>query len=312
MKRIMEVEEFADLDEESTYAIINRQSVIWGFPPLSSEIQAVKVTEPAEDTIDRFSIEIPTKRISTGLSGLDMRLRGGVPANSTIVLEVEPNNFTYAFQQQFLDIALAEGNPGIYFCIERSPRKVIESMTRQGIEAERHVRKKLLTFIDFHRIRAREISVWDDDSVIPQVREGVLSIRGGSDKDSIKMALDAVLEYVGTGDDMRIVVESTPYILPEEDALSAARFWEDATKIFSDFNPTVLYTFPIGVDDHLRAIMEGRADGIFCMHPVEMLGMTEVKLEVRKMIHTPKLPRDLYVIEEQNGKINVHILGRIK
>jgi KaiC/GvpD/RAD55 family RecA-like ATPase len=310
MKRIMS-EEFRDSQEESAYDVLSKQSVLWGPPPVS-QIQVAKIPRAVDNEVDNSRIDTPPGRISTGLSGLDVRLHGGIPKNSVIVLEVKPNNFTYAFQQQFLEIALAQGAPGIYFCVERSPCRVIESMTRQGIAAKRYMEEGLLIFVDFYRTRGREITVWDDECVIPQVVEGVLPIGDASDKDNIKIALDVVREHISSNNDMRIVVESTPYILPEADALSAARFWEGAMKTFSDSNPTILYSFPLGADDQLLAVIEGRADGIFSMHPVEMLGMTEVKLEVKKMIHTPRLPRDLYIIEEQSGKINVQILGRIK
>lgn len=309
MRKTM-IEEFGDSQEESAYDVLSTHSVLWGPPPVSQK-QVVKIPKAVDNEVTDFR-DAPSGRISTGLSGLDVRLHGGIPKNSVIVLEVKPNNFTYAFQQQFLEIALAKGAPGIYFCVERSPCRVIDSMTRQGIAAKQYMEEGLLTFVDFYRTRGRETTVWDDDCVIPQVVEGVLSIGDARDKDNIKMALDVVREHIGSSNDMRIVVESTPYILPEEDALSAARFWESAMKTFSDSNPTILYSFPLGADDQLLTVVEGRADGIFSMHPVEMLGMTEVKLEVKKMIHTPRLPRDLYIIEEQSGKINAQILGRIK
>jgi KaiC/GvpD/RAD55 family RecA-like ATPase len=309
--RKITIEEFGDSQEESAYDVLSKQSILWGPPPVS-QIQDAKIPKAVDDEVDNFPIDTPPGRISTGLSGLDVILHGGIPKNSVIVLEVKPNNFTYAFQQQFLEIALAKEAPAIYFCVERSPCRVIESMTRQGIAAERYIEEGILIFMDFYRTRGREITLWDDDCVIPQVVKGILPIRDTSDKDNIKIALDVVREHIGSSDDMRIVVESTPYILPREDALSAARFWESAMKTFSDSNPTILYSFPAGADDQLLNVMEGRADGIFSMYPVEMRGMTEVKLEVKKMIHTPKLLRNFYIIEEQSGKINVQILGGIK
>ena len=48
------------------------------------------------------------------------------------------------------------------------------------------------------------------------------------------------------------------------------------------------------------------------MYTIKMTDTIEVKLDVKKMLYTSKLPGDLVVVEGQRGKIDVIFHKRIK
>jgi flagellar protein FlaH len=67
--------------------------------------------------------------VTTGISGLDAQLGGGVPAGTTLVLLAEPGNGISIFSEQFTGGGLSAGESVFYFLLDRPAQNVRTGVT---------------------------------------------------------------------------------------------------------------------------------------------------------------------------------------
>lgn len=248
------------------------------------------------------------KRVSTGLYGLDARLDGGIPENSTIILKSEPNNFTYFILQQFLNESLKNGKPGIYLCVERSVDRVMESMMGQGIDVKKLVEEQLLVFVDFSR---KLVEDGEAHEILPTIEKGVITVQNLDDKNEAKMGIEAALGTLGNLEGIRMVCESTPYIMAEDDTITVSRFWGDLERSLRDYHITTLHCFPSELKRDLCSAMEQRVEGVISLTVIDFRGDVRARLDVEKMMYTLRLPKNLIMVDMIGDKVDVAYYERI-
>jgi circadian clock protein KaiC len=87
-------------------------------------------------------------RAATGVAGLDDVLDGGFPANRAILLCGGPGTGKSLFGLQFLSQGLADGEPGVFVCVDEKPAHLIEEAASFGWDLERDASASTLAILD--------------------------------------------------------------------------------------------------------------------------------------------------------------------
>jgi circadian clock protein KaiC len=88
-----------------------------------------------------------TERLPTGIPDLDEMLEGkGYYKGSSVLVSGMAGSGKTTMAAHFVDVTCASGNRCIYFAMEESPRQIIRNMRSIGIDLQKWVDKKLLSF----------------------------------------------------------------------------------------------------------------------------------------------------------------------
>jgi circadian clock protein KaiC len=88
-----------------------------------------------------------TERLPTGIPDLDEMLEGkGYYKGSSVLVSGMAGSGKTTMAAHFVDATCASGNRCIYFAMEESPRQIIRNMRSIGIDLQKWVDKKLLSF----------------------------------------------------------------------------------------------------------------------------------------------------------------------
>ncbi len=223
------------------------------------------------------------KRIPSGIPGLDGRIEGGFPINSTIVMLSDASNYTEMILQQFAYQGLIDGYPALYITVSRPPEKVMKSMRLQGMDADKYARSRRLVFVDLY---SRVDFLQKDDEELPAVEDNIVSIQNIDSPQMVMMAINAGLGTLGDLNNIRMVVDSTQEILSELNMIEFLRFWRTVGNNLSRYDLNVLLNFPTGIKEDFFKGAAYHADVI--MHLVrEMEGpIMKTYLQIEKMRFT--------------------------
>ncbi|MFP9059564.1 KaiC domain-containing protein [Natrialbaceae archaeon A-chndr2] len=101
-----------------------------------------------------FDAELETNlpRIDLGIDGLDRMIHGGVPERSLIVAMGSAGTGKTTFGLQFLNHGLAQGERAVYFTLEESRNRVINSATEKGFPFDEYIEEERLAVVDIDPI----------------------------------------------------------------------------------------------------------------------------------------------------------------
>jgi len=92
--------------------------------------------------------EILSKRVKTGISGLDELIEGGLIPNSTILLKGECGSGKTIFGLQYLVYGALHGEPGILLSIEESRKDIVRESAKFGWDLEALEKQGKLAIIE--------------------------------------------------------------------------------------------------------------------------------------------------------------------
>ncbi|WP_181693185.1 ATPase domain-containing protein [Natronomonas sp. LN261] len=87
-------------------------------------------------------------RVSSGVSGLDELVGGGLPAGRLYVLSGPPGSGKTTLSTQFLVEGVREGENGLFVSMHESRADIVEDMSGYGFGFERAVETDRMTFVD--------------------------------------------------------------------------------------------------------------------------------------------------------------------
>ncbi|MGC8586893.1 MAG: ATPase domain-containing protein [Candidatus Micrarchaeia archaeon] len=67
-------------------------------------------------------------RVKTGIPGIDAMLYGGIPEGNQVIIAGGPGTGKTLFSFEFLYKNAKEGNPGIFFALEESPKDILRNV----------------------------------------------------------------------------------------------------------------------------------------------------------------------------------------
>ncbi|CAB49182.1 KaiC domain-containing protein [Pyrococcus abyssi] len=89
-----------------------------------------------------------TRRIKTGIPGMDDILHGGIPERNVVLLSGGPGTGKTIFSQQFLWNGLQMGEPGIYVALEEHPVQVRQNMAQFGWDVRKYEEEGMFAMVD--------------------------------------------------------------------------------------------------------------------------------------------------------------------
>jgi len=89
--------------------------------------------------------EAPTRRVSTGLPGLDKMFGGkGVYQASSILISGSSGSGKTSMASTFADAACKRGERCLFFTFEESPKQIVRNMRSIGLDLQKHIDKGIL------------------------------------------------------------------------------------------------------------------------------------------------------------------------
>ena len=127
-----------------------------------------------------------TRRVDSGIPGLDELLNGGIPARNVVLLSGGPGTGKTIFGQQFLYHGLTKGEPGVLVALEEHPAQIISNMLNFGWDVRKHQAEGIFEIVDAftggvgeYAKRERYVvkSVDDVPTFIDVVREAIRDLK---------------------------------------------------------------------------------------------------------------------------------------
>ncbi len=110
---------------------------------------------------------VPAHRLSTGISGLDEMMGGGIPAGDSLVLAGPTGSGKTTFAMQFVAAGLKVGESAVIAIFEERPEVYLERARSYGVNLQDAVRENRLRVI---YLRPLDLSV---DETLEEIREAV-------------------------------------------------------------------------------------------------------------------------------------------
>lgn len=93
-------------------------------------------------------LEKRSRRIESGIPGLDEILNGGIPARNVVLLSGGPGTGKSIFAQQFLYHGLTRSEPGILVALEEHPAQIMTNMLNFGWDVRKYQSEGLFEIVD--------------------------------------------------------------------------------------------------------------------------------------------------------------------
>lgn len=168
------------------------------------------------------------KKISSGISGFDQILGGGLPKNRSILITGSTGTGKSIFSTQFLYKGALLGEPGVLVTLEERPRTIRENMLQFGWDLKELEKQKLFAIID---ASAARVGIPTDETYVemrPFELDGLL--------ETIKKVISEIYAE-------RLVVDSLNAIALQYDTeFTMRRELLRFISIIEDFGCTALFT----------------------------------------------------------------------
>ncbi len=217
------------------------------------------------------------QRISTGITGLDSLLHGGLVKGRSYLFTGDTGTGKTIACLQFLHSALDQGEKAVYVTVDERPSEITDSALSFSWILQQHIQKKNLAILDASPYFSGRSGNAGEKGIDPQ-----------------KIVADLSNYIRRLGATLLIIDPVTPFILPSE-ANSPA---QDQARALINLIQTQLSTTNIltahlstrADQDQTFGIEEFLASGVFALK-VNRAGETfERSLTIRKMRGTPVLP----------------------
>lgn len=211
-----------------------------------------------------------SRRVSSGVSGLDKMTFGGFPADRAILVRGQIGTGKTTLAAQFLVDGIEKGEPGLLVSVDSKPRHILEDSQRFGWDLQGAIDRKLLAILD-----ASPYFTVSRKGAVVDVRQVT------SDLTQQARALGA----------KRLVVDSLTSLLPPDASPSALRDFLRSLffSLEDNLGATVLLTAwdSRDVPKEMGTYAEYLASGVLELRLVQIDDRYERRMFVRKMRGTP-------------------------
>lgn len=97
------------------------------------------------------------EKITTGISGLDVLLEGGLPKNHTILLAGTSGSGKSIFSMQFLMAGAQKGEPGLYITFEEDEESILKIHSEFSWDLKKYLKDDLIRIIRYDPYRFQDI-----------------------------------------------------------------------------------------------------------------------------------------------------------
>ena len=228
-------------------------------------------------------------RVSTGISGLDRSLSGGLFKGRSYLVRGDAGTGKTTLCMQFLRRGLAEGEKAVYVTVDERPAEILHSAASLGWDLQRSVNEKNLVILDASPYFSGRAAMGGEKGVDLQ--------KIVSDLSGYAKRLEATL---------LVIDPVTPMILPTDSTIRG----QDLARSFihliqSQLTTTNLFTahLPGGATHDLTfGIEEFLASGVFLLRMTPVENRFVRTLTVKKMRGTPVDPNEYaFVIQNEKG-----------
>ena len=108
---------------------------------------------------DEVSQNMPIQRISTGITGLDALIEGGIPVGFTVLVAGNPGTGKTILTSHFLYEGLSKGEGAVYVSFSESKKQFLNNFERFGMNFMDFERENKFVFLDFASITKEGIGV---------------------------------------------------------------------------------------------------------------------------------------------------------
>ncbi len=224
---------------------------------------------------------------TTGISGLDAQLGGGIPRGSTLLLLSEPGNAIGAFAEQFAGGGMNNQEHVLYYQFDR-PTDELRQDVQQFVTGGNPKEDALRIFDGYTSQFGRKVS--GDTNVTPVDRRGILP--------------EVLNELHGVPGDRphRLVMETLSSVAEEGKEGAVMDFVRNVVYLTRETGGTALFTLVNGMHDpQVEARLKHLVDGVLEMG-VEKKGFGLYSyLVVRKMLGVPDPVRILLFKQTDKG-----------
>jgi KaiC domain protein len=224
------------------------------------------------------------ERLSTGVSGIDNILRGGIPKGFTIAVVGEPGTGKTVFSLHFMNAGLVNGEKGIYVTTEESRASIIRQASTLGMDFLQAVNRGDLVIVD--ALMGEKGDAWS-------LRE--------LDVDELVNTVIEAKKYLGHGH-TRLVIDSMSAFWLDKPAM-ARRYSYQVKRVLSKWDFTTVLTSQYAVTTSLGFGfgVEHVADGILRFRKRIVGGYLKRFIVVEKMRQTDHDKR-VFEIDIVDGK----------
>lgn len=221
-----------------------------------------------------------SKRVKTGIIGLDPLIGGGFKPDSTNLVAGGPGTLKTIFALQFLVEGLKNGEAAIYITFEEKKKTLYEDMLEFGWDLEKYEKEGKFVLLEYK----------------PEQVKKILTEGGG--------IIESTVEQIKA---KRLVIDSiTSFSLLYKDELTKK---ESALTLFDfieKWGCTALLTAQDEAPDEeiVSAAMEFEVDGIIILYHIKRSGKRRRAIEILKMRGT-KIPEKTMAIDISNKGIIV-------
>ncbi|OGS63516.1 MAG: hypothetical protein A3K59_06180, partial [Euryarchaeota archaeon RBG_19FT_COMBO_69_17] len=170
-------------------------------------------------------------RVSTGLSGLDEMVQGGLPLGSAVVLQGPPGQEKMRLALTFLADGLKAGASGLVVIASQSPDSVLTELRNLGVDLDAVVKENRLRIVDWYSQREEPVQDVEDRGVV---------LRSSIDLTNVGVALSRAIAALGGDKPKRAVVELLSPAASVYEVSQVYAFAQSSKGKFARFNYTAL------------------------------------------------------------------------
>lgn len=207
----------------------------------------------------------PDGRVSSGISGLDEMLNGGIPQGHIVVVMGDPGTGKTTLALQYIHDGLDKGESCIYISIEEEKESLLFTAASYGWELQKYIDNKKLEFL--------KLDLTDIKTLARRIR----------------VELPELIESSGAS---RLAIDSISlFNIMFDNSIESRIRLVDLNKTVKKSGVTALYTSEISMKNSFHSkdgIIEYSADGIL------FLQQSEIASDIRLVIRIIKMRRTMH------------------
>ncbi len=216
-----------------------------------SELKVLEARVLGTDGVE--TTKLKGEKVSTGVRRLDDMLYGGLPKRSQVMVYGPPFSGTDVLLNAFVVDGLKRGMPAIYVVTDKTPEEVLESMSLILPNAQEHLEKGKLMFVDaYSKIMG-----------LPVGEKNVFCVEHAGNLEAIAMAVEnAQKSITGEPRDHKLAFHSLSTLIAYKDPMSVFRFMQSLVARCKRDGTTALYLMDAGMHSDaevqtLKRLMSG-------------------------------------------------------
>ena len=219
------------------------------------------------------------QRVSTGISGLDSQLIGGLIKGRSYVILGDAGTGKTTACLQFLLSGLKQGEKGLYITVDERPAEIIESAASLGWDFESYTQDKSLVMLDASPYFSGRVGTASDKGV--DLQKIVSDLAGYAKRiDASRLVIDPVTPIIFSDSPSRVQEQARSFI----------------HLVHSQLNTTNLFSaqYSSRAPDPSFGIEEFLVSGVLHLKTTSIDGGFARKLTVKKMRGTPIQPSEYW------------------